>query len=550
MNESPTPDSQDAQAGTEMTLAALVISVFLAAGKVMGYVKVVLLANYFGLSRPTDAFLAVYNGLVFLVYTKIEKLLRPTYLPVFIEHRDRDGEAQAWRITGVIGTLELLTLIVIALGSVIFAEPIFRLLWRAQDASAQEIRMGVMLVRIMAPAMVLLTLSVMPELTLHAYRRFTLPAVAEACFKAAVPLMMIALIGVVWAPDNPLAIYAVACGVVLGSALRLFLQLPGLRPKLRHLRASLWPHAVPGGLRIFALMPPVVLGLVFSTIRVWNDIVVTARMGEGIYTGLDFGRKLSDLAILVLPLAVSFVVYPYLSEWTLQDNRQKLADTLVGMTRVMAFIFVPVSVALILLAVPLSSLVYQFGETRAENIPLISLALQCYAAGIFFFAVEGSINKWYFAMQDTGTPNYVGVGGVILHVLISCGGGLLLGWGVPAVALALTISKSLKVIALYALLRGRIGKIHAAEVYAFAAKLLVCTALMGAVVYLVGTSIVTSLQGWVPPFAPTKLPVLALLAATGIAGGGLFLLVAALLRIEELFTVSKYVKEKIISCFG
>ncbi len=339
-------------------------------------------------------------------------------------------------------------------------------------------------------------------------------------------------------------------GVTVGSALRLLLQLPGLRSKLHQLRASLSLRSIPGAARIIALMPPIVLGLTFSAIRTWTDIYVTGQMGVGAYTALDFGRKLSDLPILVLPLAVSFVVYPYLSEWSLSGGRQKLADTLVGMTRVMAFLFVPISVAFILLARPLSSLVFRFGQTTAEDITLISLALQCYALGIVFFAVEGSINKWYFAMQDTGTPNYVGVGGVFVHVLISYGGGLVLGWGLVAVALALTISKSAKVIVLYALLRGRIGKIDVGRLYSFAARLLVCTAVMGAVVYLGGDRMATALQGWAPPFAPGKLRMLALLAGMGLAGGGVYLLTAAALRIEELSTVSDYLKEKIRDRFS
>ncbi len=548
-NDSPLSQNND-NAGIQMSIAVVVISVLLTVGKAVGYIKEILLAYYFGLSRSTDAFKAVYNGLLMLIYTKVEKLLRPTYLPEFVKTKNDQSESDAWRITSVLSSVQFLFLLAIAAGGIIFAQPLVRLLWHGQQLTTDEIRLTVMLIRIMAPALVLFSLSVMPELTLHAHKRFTLPAIAEVCFKTAIPLMMVALIGVIWAPDDPRAIYAAAIGVLLGGAARLFVQIGGLRRALRHFRPSLAIFTTPGVGHIFALMPPVVLGLIFSTFRVLNDVYVPLQMGEGILSALDFGRKLNDLAILILPLAVSFVVYPYLSEWAVRGEKDRLADALVGMTRAMAFIFIPLSVAMVLLAHPLCSLVYEVGETGPEGIALISLALRCYALGIFFYAVEGSINKWYFALKDTATPNYVGATMAVVHILIAYGGGLLLGWGLGAVALALTISKSAKVIILYGLLRGRIGKVDPRRVYPFVLKLLLCTMVMGIIVHLVGRQVGPAVATWQPPIGGAKVRVAALFGVTGLAGIAVFLTMAALTRIEELFTVGNYLIEKIRGRFA
>ena len=545
MNQDIPSENSDVHAGLQMTLAAIVISVFLGLGKIMGYVKEILLAKYFGVSGVTDAFKIPYNVIVFGLYTKIEKLLRPTYLPEFVRMKQEDGDEQAWRITSVLSSLQLLVLIGLGGLVMIFAEPLVRYVWPGLASNPEHLELAVVILRIMAPALVLFSLSVMPELTLHSYKRFTLPAVAETCYRTAIVLTMIALIGWVWAPTDPRAIYAAALGVLAGGACRLFVQLPALKSKLRHFRFSLAVRGTPGLVGIFWLMPPVVLGLVFSWARTFGDSICANSLGAGMYTALDFGRKLSDLAILILPLAVSFVVYPYLSEWAARDEKDRLADALVSMTRAMAFIFIPLSVAIVILARPFSSLVYELGKTGPEDIALISLALRCYAVGIFFYAVEGSINKWYFALKDTGTPNYVGASMVVVHLVIAYGGGLKLGWGLAAVALALTISKSTKVIILYGLLLRRIGKIDANRVYPFVLKLVASTALMGVVVYMVGQQMELVLVAWQPPLGGAKLRVLVLFATAGLAGTATFLGMAALTRIEELFLVAHYLTEKI-----
>ena len=88
---------QDRQVGARMTGAVIVVSIFLFLGKVAGYVKEAIMADYWGLSGGLDAFKVVYNSVIILVYTKAEKLLRPTYLPIFVQHRDHDVEDEAWR---------------------------------------------------------------------------------------------------------------------------------------------------------------------------------------------------------------------------------------------------------------------------------------------------------------------------------------------------------------------------------------------------------------------------------------------------------------------
>ena len=65
----------------------------------------------------------------------------------------------------------------------------------------------------------------------------------------------------------------------------------------------------------------------------------------------------------------------------------------------------------------------------------------CYASGLFFYSVEGSINKWYFALKDTWTPNWVGALWALGHLTISIVGGLYTPLGLAAVALAYPISK-------------------------------------------------------------------------------------------------------------
>ena len=166
---------QDRQVGARMTGAVIVVSIFLFLGKVAGYVKEAIMADYWGLSGGLDAFKVVYNSVIILVYTKAEKLLRPTYLPIFVQHRDHDREDEAWRFFSTATNLSFLVLLAITALCTGFAPEIIRLGWPRMAAS--DVALAVSLLRI-SGAPWSLVLSVMLEMTLHSYKRFTAPALA------------------------------------------------------------------------------------------------------------------------------------------------------------------------------------------------------------------------------------------------------------------------------------------------------------------------------------------------------------------------------------
>jgi putative peptidoglycan lipid II flippase len=554
---SEAPDDRDSReeeapeersAGAQMSLSVVIVSVFLFFGKFAGYVKEGMLSDYWGLSGGLDAFKVVYNSIIVLVYTKVEKLLRPTFLPIFVEHREAAKGQRAWNFLSTITNITLIAMLGVSTLAVVFAPSVIDL-WPGLSAANQDLAAN--LLRIAGFAMALLVMSVMAELTLHSYKRFTVPALAEAVMRVVLPVSIAGLIA--WwgmepvGPDGGLpnaGLHSAAIGVLIGAALRLLVQLPALWGKLRMYRFRL-DLGNPDVRRMFVLIPPVIVGLVFSAARTFFDSRFATDIDPGLYSALDFARKISDAPILILPMAVSLVVYPFVSEWASRQNREMFTKSLVSMTRVMAFIFVPMAVGLIVLSVPaIRLLCLGKGAFQPEDTYVVQRALIPYAAGIPFFAVEGSINKWFFALGDTATPNYIGAMMAVLHVAIAWFGVYRLRRSVGVIALALTASKSLKVIVLYGLLRRRLEPIGGREVLSFALRLLTATALMGAAVWLV----YSAMQSMV--LSGGRIQSAIALMVCGVSGVGVYLVAAWMLKIEEVGMVVGYVREKIAKKFG
>ncbi len=520
------------EAGQRMTIAAIGVTAILSAGRLLGALKQIFVANYFGRSGLADALNVLYDVVVFRSYANIEQLVRPAYLPVFVRAKAED-EAEAWRLTSILTTTAFLVLSLLVAVGAVFAPDVIRLLWPKMAGDPQVFPWAVGLFRVMAPAVVFFSLSIMPELTLHSYKRFAWPAVSDALFRLCVPVAMVALIGTVWNRHDPAAVYAFGVGVLLGGTARFFIMVPALGGKLKQFKPTV-AVTDPNAVETFTLMLPVLAGAVFSALRGFVESRVATDMGTGTYAALKYARVIVDLPVQILPLAVSFVVFPYLTEWAGQGARDKMADALVSMTRALAFLFMPAAVAILLLTHPVVEFLYRHGRFGAQDVAPTARALLYFAPGLLFFALEGSINKWFFALNDTVTPNIVGIAAVFVHIAIALVGGYVLHGDLTVLALAYSLSKSLKVIALYLLIKPRIGPIRTAPVLTYVAKLALSCAVMAGVI--LGTELVLG--------KVINNRRLVLVACAG-AGTITFLVAAAFVRIEEFYLVSDQILGKL-----
>ena len=156
-------------------------------------------------------------------------------------------------------------------------------------------------------------------------------------------------------------------------------------------------------------------------------------------------------------------------------------------------------------------------------------------------ALEIIINQFYFAMSDTVRPTMTGM--VLLPLYAAAGyiGVVVLGWGAVAVALALLLYRAGKIIALYAMIRHKLGALEGGRVPALLGKMLLA---------LIPFTLILLLAAWKLP-APEhvsgkihKLLVLLPFIAAGGVGGVCYLAILHYLRTEEVSLLVARVRGK------
>ncbi|HRL12944.1 MAG TPA: murein biosynthesis integral membrane protein MurJ, partial [Aggregatilineales bacterium] len=403
--------SSDAQTSRTRHLARSTVIVMVAFGlaKVISLAQTFIIARVFGVGAEWDAFVTA-NRIPELIFTLIAGgALAHAFIPIFSGYLAREDHAGGWRVASqVINFIFGVTFIASVIAY--FAAPwlIANFVAPGFTAEAQATTVGLM--RVLLISTLIFSVSGIVMGILQSFNHFLLPAVAPMMFDVGI------LIGVLFFLPA-FGVYGIAYGAVLGAALHLGVQIPGLirfrarwTPSLGLRNPVLW--------RVIRLMLPRVAGLgVFSVnFIVMNNIA--SRLGTGSVSALDWGWRLMQIPQTLIGTAMGTVIFPTLAQLSaLGDENGKRAN----MTGALKFIMIgsiPSSLGLIFVGRPLISLL-EGGQFDASASDLVYSTLQFFALGLIVHSVLEVIARSFYADGDTLTPLWAALGGAAINLVLS-----------------------------------------------------------------------------------------------------------------------------------
>jgi putative peptidoglycan lipid II flippase len=504
--QSPGPAVAPAGESGGIARAAGVIALGNVASRVLGLVRVQLIAYLFGASGLVSVFY-VASAVPTMIYDLlIGGTLSAALVPVFSQVMEQEGRPALWAVFSRVASLVSIVLAVVVLLIEVLAPQIAWLLGGGFDPELQAALARML--RIIGPAVLFFGLSGMVTGLLYALKRFTYPAFGAAVFNLGIVVAAPLLAG-------RLDAFSLAVGVLLGSTLQLLIQTPDLRDV--RLRFSL-DLAHPALRRILALYLPIGLGLLVSNAQIAVDRRLASGTGESSVAWMANATTLVQLPHGLVAVAISLAVLPTLSRLSARDDLAGFRATLGQGLRLVLVLILPATLGLLVLGKPIISLLFEHGEFVAYDTAWTARALYVYLAGLVFAAIDWPLNYAFYARHDTLTPALVGILSVGIYLAVALA---LVG---PLGMLGLVLADSAKhfghALTMLVLARRRIGTLAAFRLGQAAAKALLASAGMAAVALLALTGVqeVVGSQGLVARFMLVVVPGgLGLLAFLGLA---------------------------------
>ncbi|EPJ49279.1 MAG: MVIN-like virulence factor [Osedax symbiont Rs2] len=394
--------------------SSLLVGMMTMLSRVLGLVRDVVVANYFGASGSADAFFVAFKIPNFLRRLFAEGAFAQAFVPVLSEYRtQRDHREVQGLVNKVAGSLGLV-LLLITLVAVIAAPVLTAIFAPGFYLHAEEkFKLASHMLAITFPYLMLISLTAFAGAILNSYEHFVVPAFTPV-------LLNLCLIGsaIFISPYFDEPIIALAWGVLMAGAVQLVFQLPFL------LRMSLLPKPVvdwkdPGVRRIMTLMVPALFGVSVAQINLLLDTVLATFLQTGSVSWLYYSDRLAELPLGVFAIAISTVILPSLSRKSASDSMDSFSSTLDWALRMILLIGLPSALALFMLAEPLLVTLFGYGSMTEHDISMAGQSLRAYSCGLLAFMLIKVLAPGYFARQDMKTPVRIAIQAMLANMLFN-----------------------------------------------------------------------------------------------------------------------------------
>jgi putative peptidoglycan lipid II flippase len=472
--------------------SAGMVSLAMAMSRITGLLREIVMARLFGAGFVYDAFLLGFRIPNLTRDLFAEGALSSAFVPIFAQTLAQKGRKEAAVLANLVATALIIVVGLFCLLGIIFSPAWVNLLASGFHQVPGKFELAVKMTRIMFAFLLLVALAAQAMGVLNACNRFAVPALASTFFNIG-SVGFGLFLGYLLGPRLGIEpITAMAVGVVFGGALQLAWQLPALRAEGFHFRPAIdWSH--PLLRKIFGLMGPAVLGSAAVQINVLVITNFASQIpGNGPVSWLSYSFRFMQLPLGLFGVAIGSATLPSIARSAGVGDFDEFRRTLSKSLGMVFLLTLPSSVGLIVLGRTMVGAIYQGGKFNAYDTEQTAIALSCYAVGLAGYSALKVLNPAFYALHDARTPMFISLISIGVNYLTAS---LLLrdtGLGHAGLALSTSVNAVFGGVALFVILRNRVGGIYGRNLIESIWKIAAASAVMGAVVLLASHGI----EGW------------------------------------------------------
>lgn len=391
--------------------SASVLSIGNIASRVLGLLREVVIASYFGASGQVSAFRVASQVPTMLYDFLVGGMLSAALVPVLSDYARRQ-RAEFIQLVGALISVFTVVLTLLLLLLELTAPWVAWLMAAGfRDSDPALLALTTNLIRLMAPAAWLFSLAGLLTAILYAQQRFTFPALATAVYNLCMVVMAPLL-------ARRLGITSLAFGILAGSLAQLLLMLWDLRRANLAWRLHLdWQH--PALRKMLRLYLPIAGGLVVSLFQVGLDRRLASGTGAQSIAWMGSATTLQQMPLGLISVAISLAALPRLSQYFAAQQEDAYRQTLGRGLRMVLLLIAPAAVGLWLLGEPLTRLLFQRHAFTASDTTQVVQALHIYLIGMLFAAIDFPLNYAFYARNNTLLPALVGVVSVVVYLIVA-----------------------------------------------------------------------------------------------------------------------------------
>ncbi|MBL7068538.1 MAG: murein biosynthesis integral membrane protein MurJ [Candidatus Omnitrophica bacterium] len=505
-----------------------IISLATAASRVLGFIRDILMAYFFGTGGAIQAFFVAFRIPNLLRHMVAEGAANSAFVPVLSEYLVTRKRDEYWHLANVLFNKMLGLLLVVVIIGVLVSPIIVRIIAPGFLTDTGQFALTVNLTRILFPYILLIGLAAYAMGVLNSLKHFWTPALAPA-------LLNLSIIAAILIFRHDVSVTTLAWAILIGGFFQLFIQMPVLYKKGMRLKiGGRLSHVT--AKKIGRLLIPRAIGATVYQLNILIDTILASLhwiVGAGGIAALWYSNRLIQLPTAVFGISLATAILPTLSGHFAKNDINSFKKTLNFSLKALFLIMIPATAGFIVLGSHIVRILFQRGEFTAYSTMITSQALIFYSVGLFSYAGIKMLVFSFYSMQDTLTPVKTASLALAMNVVLN----LILMWPLKTggLALATSIAGIFNFLALFYLLKRKIGRFYEEKLALFLIKVIAASALMGLILYLGSRRFDSILLTKGLPF---NVSFMVISIAVGVV---IYFAILSLLRVRELGKFVKWV---------
>lgn len=396
--------------------AAWLIAVVTIFSKLIGFVRDVVIANYYGASAISDAYFYAYQipALAIILLGGVGGPFHSATVAVFSKLIPNLNEKPTNEVNKLYSTFMTTTIMFFTLLAVLcyfFAPQIMGVI--ASGGDEQLIYLAAQHLKIMSPVLIIGGIVGIYYGILVTYRYFMLPNLSPIIMS----LVIIAMVMSANGKDNSGVVLAWA--TTIGAVLQWVMQYP----KVRQLGYKLKPNFdVLNNIEykhICELLFPAVLSSTVGQIHIYVDMFFASALREGAWTAIGYANRIFQFPVGILVTAFLVPLFPIFARLVADKDYDGIRTYFNKGVGVLFFGAIPIIIGILVTGIDGVRFVFERGAFDAKATFMVAEALWFLSVSIIPYVFRDSITRVYYSFNDSVTPFVVAFSSIVLKVLLN-----------------------------------------------------------------------------------------------------------------------------------
>jgi putative peptidoglycan lipid II flippase len=444
--------------------------------RIAGLFREILASSYFATSGAFSAFTIAFQVPNLLRMLVADQAVSAAFVPVFTDLLEHGRKREAFQLASTLFFLILAVLGTITAVFIVLA-PVVMPLFTGETFSHELDQLVAGLSRVLFPIVVLLGLNGLTLGILYAYDDFTIGGLAPLVWNLVILAVLIPLRHAFSGPDQ---LYAYAIGVLAGTTAQFAMTLPRLHRLGFRLTLRINPRD-PRLASVLKLMLPVTFGLGLINFSLVINSTLGSLVSEQAPRAIDAAFRIYQLPQGVFSIALATVLFPTLSRFAARRDIDGLRGSAANGVRQICLLLIPAAVLTLVLATPITRLIYQHGAFGPSSTDLVSSALFWFSFSLPLNGANLLLTRTFFSFQRPWLPTAMAALNVVVNLAVSAA--LYAPLGIPGIVIGTLAGNVVMAAGQVRYVRRELRGFEGRRTTAAVLRMLVAAALLGVVAY-------------------------------------------------------------------